>query len=392
MPSNGAGFLDRLIDRLDRLDPASVQTYVLRLVREKGFFETVFNTIHEGVIVINRRLRIEYCNAASRTLLGLPEDASGQRIDRFLRDVDWDRLMSADPDEWHRISMQEIEVFYPTHRFLNFYLVPHRDAQDEQEMPFATIIVHDVTEAHRDAADTIESEKVQAITMLAAGVAHEIGNPLNSLHIHLQLMDRRLRRLEESDSTRDVRELLAVASDEVDRLDTIINNFLRAVRPTTPSLVPLKITQVLADSLQFMRSEIEGRSILVEATWPDLVPDIMGDADLLKQAFYNVIKNAIQAMPDGGVLRIGCRERGDMLEVSFADTGRGIPAVDLTRIMEPYYTTRSGGTGLGLMIVDRAVRSHGGELGIETAEGQGTVFTIRLPLRSRRVRLLQAPA
>jgi signal transduction histidine kinase len=390
MKSN-PGFLDRLIDRLDRLDPSSVQSYVLRLVKEKGFLETVFNTIREGVIVISRDLAIHYTNPAAGNLLGLPEDFSGQKISRFLRDIDWERLMSAEPEEWHRVSLQEIEVYYPIHRYLNFYLVPCKSEEDDRDFPLATIILHDVTDRHKDTEATIETQRIRAITMLAAGVAHEIGNPLNSLNIQLQLLQRHLRRLDDQQVVREGNELLEVATQEVKRLDTIINNFLRAIRPTPPNMKRIRLDKVLADSLEFMRNEIEDRNILVEASWPDDLPLVMGDADQLKQAFFNLMKNALQAMPDGGLLRVGCQTREHMLELRFADTGKGISGSDLSHIMEPYYTRRVEGTGLGLFIVERVIRSHGGELGIESEEGRGTVFTIRLPLHDRRIHLLQAP-
>lgn len=391
--NTGYSFLDRLIEKLDQVDPTSVQNCILRLVREKGFLETVFNTIHEGIVVLDRDLRIHYANSAACSLLGFPEDFEKQRIDRFLRDVDWERLMTADPAEWHRISMQEIEVFYPTHRFLNYYLVPVQEEQvtDDEDFPLATMIIHDVTALHRNTEQAIESHKIQAITMLAAGVAHEIGNPLNSLNIHLQLLDRRLSRSDDETLATEGRQLLEVASNEVKRLDTIINNFLQAVRPPEPNMERIQIKDILSEALGFMRREIEDRGILVEAAWAEKIPDINGDADLLKQAFYNIIKNAIQAMADGGLLRIGCREMETMIEIQFADTGKGIGQEEMPRIMDPYYTTRPDGSGLGLWIVEQIVRSHGGELGIDSEKGAGTVISVRLPLFDRKVRLLQAP-
>lgn len=383
-------FLDRLINRLDQLDASSVQNYVLRLVREKGFLETIFNSIKEGVIVFDRSMEIHYVNPAGTALLGIPEKCEGQRIDRFLRDVDWNRLMSADPDEWHRVSFQEIEVSYPIHRFLHFYLVPCESEVDE-DFPLVSLIVHDVTELHRDTEETIESQKIKAITMLAAGVAHEIGNPLNSLNIHLQLLKRKISKLGDREFAEDSEELLNVAAQEVQRLDSIINNFLKAVRPGKPNFQSISIIDLLSSSLKFMQREIEDRNILVEAAWDQPIPLINGDPDLLRQAFYNIIKNAVQAMKDGGILKIGCWEIDNTVEIRFVDTGKGISHEDLTRIMEPYFTTRSGGTGLGLWIVDQTIRSHGGELGIDTEAGKGTVFTIRLPLFDRKVRLLEMP-
>lgn len=398
----GSTFLDRLIGRLDRLDAASVQAYVLRLVREKGFLETVFNTIKEGVIVIDHALQIQYVNNAARGLLGLQEDGNGQRIDRYLREVQWSRVMDSDAEEWQRMSLQEIEVFYPVHRFLHFYLVPHRDElPDSGRIPMAILILHDVTELHQDAVKNLESQKVQAITMLAAGVAHEIGNPLNSLTIHLQLLERNLARMsaagtpgkpaDAAAAREEARELVQVALQEIGRLDGIVGNFLRAVRPVPPELAPVNVREIVTGVLEFMQEEIETRGVLAETVWPAQVPSIMGDAAQLRQAMYNIVKNAVQAMPEGGLLRMVCTETPQFLELRFADTGKGIAPEDFPHILEPYYTTRSDGSGLGLMIVDRIVRAHGGELGIESVKGAGTAFTVRLPLLDRRLRLLQAP-
>jgi len=390
-----SGFLDRLIERMNRLDPTSLQTYVLRLAREKGFLETVFNTIREGVIVIDRSRRIRFLNTAAQLLLGISEDAGSQRIDRYLREVEWGLLLKADPEQWHRLSRQEIEVFYPRHRFLNFYVVPMSGQGSDTGMPLALLLFHDVSAAREDTEKHVESRRVEAITMLAAGVAHELGNPMNSLNIHLQLLGRCLRNRRDEGTRRDAQDLLEVALHEVKRLDGIVGNFLAAVRPVPPHLAPLDVRRVLEETLAFLGPEIQNRAIAVEAVFPDLVPPVLGDADQLKQAFHNLIRNAVQAMGGGGQLRIVCSPSPDFLDIRFADTGPGISPEQLTRIMEPYYTTKADGTGLGLLIVDRIVRGHGGALSIESEAGRGSVFTISLPLRDRQVRLLgsrtQAP-
>lgn len=388
---SGSSFLDRLVERLDRLDPASVQNYVLKLVRDKGFLETIFNTIHEGIIVIDRNLRIRYVNAVVRELLGIPEDPEGQMLDRFLPEVDWDALMDANTEEWRRVSFQEIEVFYPRHRILTFYLVPHSEQQADQ-IPLATLIFHDVTEARRNTERAIESGTVEAITKLAAGVAHEIGNPLNSLIIHLQLLVRELDAMAASAvDTSEAANLVDTALQEVSRLDSIVNNFLRAIRPAPPETKPVKLQDILAEVLRFMRFEIEDRRIHVHASLPDKLPHIQGDPAQLRQAFYNIVKNSIQAMPDEGELSIACDSTDDFVDVVFTDNGCGISGEHLSHIMEPYYTTRPDGSGLGLLVVERILRAHGAEFGIDSREGEGTVFRMRFPLRGRHVRLLEAP-
>jgi PAS domain S-box-containing protein len=383
-------FLDKLIGRIDRVDSQSLQGVVLKLAREKGFLETLFNTIQEGVIVTDADGRITYLNAAAGQLLGIDlERAVGEPLSRHLRDLDWQKIWSADKDEWRKVFTHELEVFYPQQRYISFYIVPVADEQNSVVTGLA-IILRDVTETRQRAESTIESEKLSAITLLAAGVAHEIGNPLNSLNIHLQLMERELKRLPAAQAER-VRVDLRVARDEITRLDQIINQFLRAIRPTRPELQPTRVNDVIAETLALMEQEIGDRDILVEQELAEGMPRLQLDRAQLKQAFYNVIKNALQAMRSGGILRIRTEADDLHVTISFIDSGHGIAPEQIGRLFEPYFTTKQNGTGLGLMIVQRIVREHGGTIEVESDKDRGTTFRIKLPIHEKRMRLLEAP-
>lgn len=385
-----SGFLDKLIARLDRLDPQSVQTHFLRLAKEKGLLETIFQSIQEGVVVVDARGRISYANQAAGKLIGFVHDeVIGKSMARYLRDLDWDRILNLDAGEWSKLASHEIEVTYPEHRFLNFYVVPlsTRDSADKG----AVVILRDVTRDREHEVTQLESERLNAVRLLAAGVAHEIGNPLNALTIHLQLLERELKRLESS--RRDtLLELAGIARTEVTRLDMIITQFLRAIRPSRPTLAPQPVAAVLKETLTLLKQEIEDRNIHVEVECPDHLPPLRIDRDQIKQAFFNVIRNALQAMAQGGLLRIAIREVGRHLCVAFRDNGSGIAPEDFTRIFEPYYTTKKSGSGLGLMIVQRIIQDHGGRIDVHSEPGLGTTFSVFLPLDERRVRLLKAPA
>lgn len=384
-----SSFLDKLIGRIDRVDPQSLQSFVLKLSREKGFLETLFNTIQEGIIVTDPEGRISYLNSAAGEMLGLnPERAIGDPLSRYLRDLDWAKIFSADKREWSKVLSHELEVFYPRQRFLSFYIMPLVDEQSGVVTGMA-VILRDVTEARARTETTIESEKLSALTLLAAGVAHEIGNPLNSLNIHLQLMERELKNLPAVSADR-MKKDIRVAREEITRLDRIINQFLRAIRPTNPDLQRIQVNDIVRESLELLEREITNRNILVEAELASDLPRCLGDAAQLKQAFYNLIKNALQAMPANGVLRVRTSTDETQVAIEFIDTGHGISAEQIGRIFEPYYTTKSEGTGLGLMIVQRIVREHGGTIDVESNAGRGTTVRIKLPISEKRTRLLEA--
>ncbi len=405
-----AGFLEKLIGRLGRIDPEEVQNYFLRLAQEKGFLETVFNAIQEGIIVTDLNGRITYLNDAACELFGLEgADSIGKRLDERVRGLDWQALTQSDGP----IS-RDLEIFYPADRFINFYIVPliierreeEETVADEDETPAAVsdrgynangpservghaIIMRDITESRRSAQQTLESERLNALTLLAAGVAHEIGNPLNSLNIHSQLMERKVRELEDG-AQPELQESIGVARAEISRLDSIITQFLRAIRPTKPQLQAENVNTIVDETVRFLAPEIQDRDIVVEQELRSDLPLLQLDRDQMKQAFYNVIKNSLEAMKRPGILRIRTDMDGTHVHISFTDTGGGISAENLSHVFEPYFTTKSSGTGLGLLIVRRIVREHGGELLIQSSEGKGLTLTIRLPYIDKRVRMLEA--
>lgn len=392
MPARRNNFYDRLQERLDRLDPASLRRYLQQAISEKGFFEEIFDTLREGIIVIDSGLRIQVANPASLRLFGMPEDAVGQPIGKFFRQVDWSELLRLPASEWGRFSRQEIEIFYPERRFLSFYLLPAPEPPSlgNDEALLATLIFHDITERCQDNEKAVETQRVTAITQLAAGVAHELGNPLNALGIRLQILKRKLKGDNLEKLAEATRQFVEIADQELSRLDAIVKNFLSAVRPTQLELTPVNLPDLLVSAARFLEPELKSKDISIAMDFPEFVPAITGDAGQLTQAFFNLIKNAMQAMPNGGQLTISCRVDDVYVHLRFADNGKGLTREELSRLLEAYYTTKPGGHGLGLLIVDRIVRSHGGDLAIDGKPGEGAAFTISLPRHARVVRQLPA--
>src|SRR5437588_2918583 len=398
-----AGFVEKLIERLGRIGPEEVQNYFLRLAQEKGFLETVFNAIQEGVIVTDSNGRITYLNEAACALFGLESaDAIGNRLAERIRGLDWESLTKSRGPVSH-----DMEIFYPQNRFINFYIVPlvmesrnsvagiSDSGRPGSPIPATAevvghvMILRDITKSRRTAQQTIESERLNALTLLAAGVAHEIGNPLNSLHIHLQLMERSVQKLHDG-AREELEHSIEVARSEVNRLDSIVTQFLNAIRPSRPQLRPENLNTIFEEAMRFFTPELQDREIVVEQGLRADLPLLRLDRGQMKQAFYNVIKNSLEAMHRHGRLRIRTDLDDTHVIVIFIDTGGGMSTENLSRVFEAYFTTKPSGTGLGLLIVRRIVREHGGELSIETTQGKGLTLRIRLPYVEKRIRMLEA--
>lgn len=391
MPPRKHSSLDRVLGRLDTLDSVNLANLVQRLARQRELFEDIFNILQEGVLVINEDGIIEYANTAAHQLIGLGEELDGETLWRLVPGLR-PSLGRIDEDAPAALPVvaREFELTYPEPRTVRLYMVPFRNEARVASRRFA-VILSDITRDKQSTEARIESERTSSILLLAAGVAHELGNPLNSLTIHLQLVERKLKKLKvAAREAESLTQSIQICQDEVKRLDGIITHFLEAIRPRPPDLAELQLLDLLDEVLTFQHRELADRGIHVEAQTDAELPVVMADRDQMKQVFFNIVKNASEAMQPGGRLKIRSWADDENVFLAFADSGAGIKQEDLTRLFQPYHTTKPGGHGLGLMIVQRILREHGGQIGIESKEGVGTVVTLQLPRRDRRVRMLQS--
>ena len=379
-----SAFLEKLVSRLDRVEPGEVQQILTRLIQEKGFLEKVFEALQEGVIVLDPDGVIVFVNRAACGFFGLdPERAAGSPLQAQVRGLDWESLGRPD-----RAVRRDLEVFYPEKRSLNFYLAPIGGSGGPGDNPGFVMLVRDITRTRAEAEATLESERLNALTLLAAGVAHEIGNPLNSLDIHLQLLGRKFRKLPPGDR-KPLEENLATARAEIGRLDAILKQFLHAVRPTVPRRDRHDFNALIREALGLLEPELGSRLIQVQLELEENLPPALIDATQFGQVFYNLVRNAYQAVPpEGGVITITTRCNDYEYRIGISDNGCGISPEMMGSLFEPYRTSKTGGSGLGLLIVRRIVREHGGEIAIESKDGSGTRVDIHLPRSERPVRLL----
>ena len=404
MSSTKSSFVEKVLGRIDVLDPLDLQSFVERLARERSFLETLFNTIEDGVLVANSEGKIIYLNNAVTHLFGYDEaELTGKAIEHLLPDLDWGFLKAMDMEGSQGLVRREFDLSYPKPRFIRLYAAP-LDGQIEGSTGMA-LILHDATEVREKTYDVIESERIQALTLLAASVAHELGNPLNALSIHLQLIEREIRKLrpsaclvnldndhqkiEISDIYSKLEKYVSVAKGEVGRLDYIITQFLQAIRPARPNLKKNSLNDIIDEIIELLRPELKNRGQSLKLNLNESLPLAFFDAGQIKQSLINLIKNSMQAMSTGGELIIKTGEAEEGVWISLTDTGCGIPQEKIKQIFEPYYTTKEKGSGLGLMIVQRIVRDHDGRLELTSHGSKGATFRIWLPKEERMPRLLK---
>ncbi len=224
-----------------------------------------------------------------------------------------------------------------------------------------------------------QTERLSSLGKLAAAVAHEIRNPLNAVSLAIQ----RLQREAETGkgNPAETAKLLQTVRSEIRRLDRIVEDFLMLSRAGRIELRAVSLRALIESLLTLLGEEAGARAVTLESVFPETDLVLTGDENRLRQALLNLMKNALEALPQGGTVRVALRSRppGEA-EIEIRDTGVGIPQASLTAIFDPDYTTKPGGLGLGLPIALQIIRAHGGELTVHSAPGEGTVFTLRLPL------------
>jgi signal transduction histidine kinase len=218
------------------------------------------------------------------------------------------------------------------------------------------------------------SQRLSALNRLTSGVAHEIKNPLNSIGLHLEILKERV-----AGNDPQAAEELRILRDETRRLDRVVKTFLDFTKPVELKLAPLDLFELLNGLMQFLMPEAQKNKVKLGIECESYPAMIRGDADLLKQAFLNLMRNGMEAMPDGGDLKVTVTREPEDFRVEIRDTGTGIPESSRAKIFQLYFTTKQQGTGIGLAITYRVAQLHNGSITFRSEPGQGTTFELRFP-------------
>ena len=370
--------LDKIVNRLEHLDTEELRHLFMRLASEKGLLQDVFDALRDGLILFDSEGAPRFANKAACAIYG--------RSIKELLHVPFERLVGG-TCTWQEVCgsgiaiSRDLHVNYPEERHYNFLMSPVADGSEY------LLLIRDDTERLAAGEEDAEAEQFNLVTYMASAVAHEIGNPLNSLGLNLQLMQRKLAKLD-ADAQEKLTPLLESALGETRRLDTLLRQFLQSVRPGRIQRETVQLNELIARVLEVLEPEMAPRGIGIQQALSKDLPELSADGGQLFQVLYNLIRNAFQSISGDGGIYIQTDYNDTDVRVLIGDNGSGISHEVMGTMYEPFRTTRKKGHGLGLLIVRHIVKEHGGTLSLASREGIGTTVSITLPRADRVVRLL----
>ena len=376
-------FIDRVLARIDRLDRKSVQNYVETLVHERKKIEQILDEVDEGVILLTREGGVRFANRRAFLWLGFQRILKDRsRIEELVAEPSVREFVTSCLKQPLENSSGEFRVLSPRAMFLRLHW-SLLESEGEKEI---LVRIEDLSREKSVHDEEARLQRIEGLIRLAAGVAHEIGNPLNTIQIHTDLLKREVGKLLNV-KQRELEKCIEVIASETKRLDQIVHSFLRATRQPPLRFRLDSLNEVIEKVADFFRPEMEKRKVRLKIFLDKNLPRFLLDRSRLHEAFMNLIKNGVEAMPKGGTLTVSTTLKDKLCVVQVRDEGEGVDEKDLPHIFEAYYTTKPEGSGLGLSQVYQAVRDHGGRIDVRSERNEGTVFTLIFPIRQERLSL-----
>jgi signal transduction histidine kinase len=397
-------YIRNALKKLDKLTYDQLHEILVTAETELETFREVLVSVIKGILVCDRNHTLILTNPHAERLLQMDTWSEGcEFVWSLIRNREVSNFLQETLNMGYRVDDKE---FYTNEkgiqRLLNISVLPLVDRRIGH-VTGSLITVEDITEKRRREVRIRQAENLASLTTVAAGVAHEIKNPLGSLSIHVQLIQKLLnqamdnaKKTSHGNPGDDISvsyikfdKHISTINEEIQRLNKIVVDFLFAIRPMEIFPVKSDINRLIKDVVKFLHYELKAAGIKYKLKLEKDIPVIEIDKRYIKQAMLNIIKNAIESMPDsGGTLTISTESDEQQVKIHVKDSGPGIKEADMAKIFEPYFSTKIKGTGLGLTLVFKIVREHSGDISVTSAPGEGTCFTINLPLPQRDNRLL----
>ncbi len=392
-------FAKKALTRLTRMPREQLEKLTMDIAAENETLIAVIDSLNSGLIICDSSWNILKANkAASRYLPFISHPTDNYRgedkepVWSIIDDLEISGFLKECSVNNKSLVTDEFTVATQggSARIITITVQPY---VQRKKIAGFIIRIDDITEQRNQEVKLRRMESLASLTNLAASVAHEIKNPLGSISIHIQLIQKTLKKARSTDGKlpdeKFVENYLGIVTEEIERLNQIIVDFLFAVRPIQASLELVDISALLENFCSFIQPELDNKIISLEKDLLISPPHVYLDTKLFKQVLINLAQNAIAAMKNGGKLLVSSKLKNDRILVAIADSGCGMDSETLSRIFEPYFTTKANGTGLGLTMVYKIIKELGGDIDVKSFPGEGTVFTISLPVPQKELRALE---
>ena len=347
----------------------------------QAFAGLLVSRLPVGIIATDRHGRVSTWNHAATEMTAISSRVTlGKMVDKFLPPelVSFFSAASSDQPVPAEAEGREVRLtINGTEMVLHCQRIDLRDPAGKYMGK--VLLLSDITRLKDLESGIRKNERLAAVGRMAAGVAHEVRNPLSSIKgLALLLKDKFSRESKEFETT-------GLLIQEVERMNRTISELLSFARPATLNLQPVDLEELLSDSLQLVSADTASEHIQTSLHCDRDLPTISADRDRLSQVFINILLNSVQAMEEGGTLAItaGTDATGKQVELRFVDSGKGIQPEHLSQLFFPYFTTKNGGTGIGLAISQKIIADHGGNIRLESVQGRGTTVIVELPVERR---------
>ena len=380
-------FIRRALQKTSRMNGEQIQSLLTMITEEYEMLDAVLDSLGTGLLICDAYHVVVQNNKAATRILPMDyHDYQERPVWACIHDPEISAFVEETIEKKETVTAREFPLNDEhTPKILSLSVMP---LVKSKQVRGTIIMIDDITDKKKEELKNRRLESLASLTNLAANVAHEIKNPLGSISIHVQLVRKAVERLTGAD-TCSICKYLDVVDEEMERLNKIVVDFLFAVRPISFEFTALNINELIQDLAQFLAGEFEQAGISIDLDLVKDIPQIQGDERFLRQMLINLLKNAKAAMEGGGIARLATRFDDETIRITVEDTGTGIPDEVLNKIFEPYFTTKIDGTGLGLAMVYKVVKGHGGDITVQSRPSLGTRFTIQLPIYRRAQKMLE---